>query len=206
MEKSLVVLVSGRGSNLQALIDAVEIGEFPGRIVRVVSDNPRAYALRRAEIAGIETTVLDFRALGAPTYDQHLLSLLNELDPDLIVLAGYMRILPHKIVEAFRWRIINVHPSLLPAFPGLHAQKQALDYGVKVSGCTVHFVDEGVDTGPVILQQAVRVKDDDDVQALSERILAWEHRLIVRAAKLVLSGQVRIEGRRVYCMEEDQDR
>ncbi|MGI6038180.1 MAG: phosphoribosylglycinamide formyltransferase [Limnochordia bacterium] len=195
----LVVLISGRGSNLQAIIDAVEAGELSARIKAVISDNPHAYGLIRARRAGIPAYALDREP--RESYNRRLLAQLQELRPNLICLAGYMRLLPPEIIEAFPRRIINIHPSLLPAFPGLNAQRQAWEYGVKVTGATVHFVDEGMDTGPIIIQEAVPVEPGDDVETLTQRILAVEHRIYVQAIKSLLEKGVTIDGRRVVIEE-----
>ncbi len=203
MSKRIVVLVSGRGTNLQALIEATQSGYIGGEIVLVVSDNPQAYALRRAQEAGIPATVLDYGLFpNKKSYEAALLEVLERANPDLICLAGYMRILGKGIVSRYRYRILNIHPSLLPAFPGLDAQKQALEYGVKVSGCTVHFVDEGMDTGPIVLQASCPVFDDDTPHTLSERILQYEHQIYPQAVKLFLEGKLRVDGRRVVTVKE----
>ena len=158
----LVVMASGRGSNLEAILDAIDRGELRARVVAVISDRPDAQALERAARRQIEALALDYRAFpDRDAYHEALLEHLVRIAPDLIVLAGYMRLLPGRIVARFPQRIVNIHPSLLPAFPGLNPHRQALDYGVKVSGCTVHFVDEGMDTGPIIMQAAVPVLEDD---------------------------------------------
>ncbi|MGI6559061.1 MAG: phosphoribosylglycinamide formyltransferase [Limnochordia bacterium] len=191
----MAVLVSGRGSNLQAIIDGIQAGEINGEIIAVISDKREAYALRRAERAGIRTIVIEESPPEA--LQQALLNCLRALGPDLILLAGFMRLLSSSIINSFPGRIMNIHPSLLPSFPGLQAQRQALEYGVKVTGCTVHFVDEGMDTGPVILQEAVPVLEGDDLDSLSERILEAEHRTYVKAVQLFAQGRLEIEGRRV---------
>ena len=191
----MAVLVSGRGSNLQAIIDGIQAGEINGEIIAVISDKREAYALRRAERAGIRTIVIEESPPEA--LQQALLNCLRALGPDLILLAGFMRLLSSSIINSFPGRIMNIHPSLLPSFPGLQAQRQALEYGVKVTGCTVHFVDEGMDTGPVILQEAVPVLEGDDLGSLSERILEAEHRTYVKAVQLFAQGRLEIEGRRV---------
>ncbi|MCD6155562.1 MAG: phosphoribosylglycinamide formyltransferase [Candidatus Atribacteria bacterium] len=194
----IVVLASGRGTNLQALIDASKEKYFNGYISLVISDNPKAYALKRAETAGIPTVVLDYSLFPSKKeYEGKLLSVLKEENPDLICLAGYMRILGKEIIRNFPNKIINIHPSLLPAFPGLEAQKQAVEYGVKVSGCTVHFVDEGMDTGPIILQECCPVEDHDTPESLAERILQHEHRIYKEAVKLFLEEKLEIKGRKV---------
>lgn len=194
----LVVMASGRGSNLEAILDAIDRGELRARVVAVISDRSDAQALERAARRQIEALALDYRAFpDRDAYHEALLEHLVRIAPDLIVLAGYMRLLPGRIVARFPQRIVNIHPSLLPAFPGLNPHRQALDYGVKVSGCTVHFVDEGMDTGPIIMQAAVPVLEDDTEKSLAERILRREHELYPRAIAAVLDGRVRVEGRRV---------
>jgi phosphoribosylglycinamide formyltransferase-1 len=196
--KEIAVLASGRGSNFQALIDAARSGYFPGAIARLITDNPDAWAIRRARDAGIPVAVLDFAAFPSKeAYEAALLAEMVECDPDLFVLAGYMRILPGSVVRAFPGRILNIHPALLPSFPGLHAQRQALEYGVKVSGCTVHFVDEGTDTGPIVIQRCIPVEEEDDEESLAARILVEEHRILAEAVRLFLEGKIRIAGRRV---------
>ncbi len=201
--KKIVVLVSGRGTNLQALIDASRSGFIPGTISLVISDNPAAYALRRAQEAGIPTLVLDYQSFPSKkAYEAKLLEVLEQENPDLICLAGYMRIVGKEIVQRFRNRIMNIHPSLLPAFPGLEAQRQAVEYGVKVSGCTVHFVDEGMDTGPIILQATCPVFEDDTPETLAERILKYEHQIYPQAVKLFLEGRLEVRGRKVFIRGE----
>ncbi len=200
----IAVLISGRGSNLQAIMDSIESSELPAKILCVISDKPDAYGLERARKHGIQAETVDYkeiaktcgRASQLDTYESILLDTLQRYNPDLVCLAGYMRIIGPKIISAFRGRIINIHPALLPSFPGLHSQKQALDHGVKISGCTVHFVDEGCDTGPIILQKAVPVLEDDTEETLSVRILEQEHRAYPEAIRLIAEGRVRIEGRK----------
>ena len=197
--RQIAVLASGRGSNFQALIDATRSGYIPAAITRLITDNPEAYAIRRAKDAGIPVSVLDFGSFpGKGAYEEALKAEMEECDPDLFILAGYMRILPSAIVRAFPGRIMNIHPALLPSFPGLHAQRQALEYGVKVSGCTVHFVDEGTDTGPIIIQRCIPVEEGDDEEALSVRILVEEHRVLTEAVRLFCEGKIRLFGRRVF--------
>lgn len=194
----LVVMASGRGSNLQAIIDAIEAGRLTAEIVLVLSDRPDAQALERARRHGIPAEAIDYRQVGdKAAYYQMVQERLDEIQPDLIVLAGYMRILPPDFVQRYPWRIVNIHPSLLPAFPGLNAQRKALAYGVKVAGCTVHFVDEGMDSGPIIAQAAVPVYEDDTEESLAARILAEEHRLFPEAIAQVLAGKFTVQGRRV---------
>ncbi|MGA2934151.1 MAG: phosphoribosylglycinamide formyltransferase [Methanomicrobiales archaeon] len=196
--KEIGVLASGRGSNFQALIDAARSGYFPAAIARLITDNPEAYAIKRAKDAGIPVSVLDFGSFpDRGAYEKALKREMEASDPDLFVLAGYMRILPLAIVKAFPGRIMNIHPALLPSFPGLHAQRQTIEYGVKVSGCTVHFVDEGTDTGPIIIQRCIPVEDEDDEEALAARILVEEHRILTEAVRLFLGDKIRIVGRRV---------
>ncbi len=196
--KRFAVLVSGRGSNLQALIDAVEKGYIKAGIAGVISDNPDAYALERAKKHGIKTFVVDYKSMGRREAEERIAGILEDLVVDLIVLAGFMKVLSPEFVKRFRWRIINIHPALLPSFPGTHGQKQAVDYGVRISGCTVHFVDEGVDTGPIIVQAAVPVLPEDDEDALSERILQYEHKVLPFAVKLFFEDRLKVEGRKVF--------
>ncbi|MBI4012045.1 MAG: phosphoribosylglycinamide formyltransferase [Candidatus Rokubacteria bacterium] len=194
----LGVLASGRGSNLQAILDAIDAGRCPARVVVAVSDRPGATALDRARRAGAKAIQVDPH--GYPdraAFDQAVAAVLAEHAVELVCLAGYMRLLSPAFVAAWRGRILNVHPALLPAFPGLHAQRQALEHGVKVSGATIHLVDEGVDTGPIVLQAAVPVLDDDTEATLAARILAEEHRLYAEAIRLYAEGRLQVEGRRV---------
>jgi phosphoribosylglycinamide formyltransferase-1 len=195
---TLGVLASGRGSNLQAILDAIAAGRCPARVAVVVSDRSDALALDRARRAGIKAVSVDPRAhAGRAAYDEAVSALLVDHGVELVCLAGYRRLLTSGFVERFRGRILNVHPALLPAFPGLQAQRQALAYGVKVAGATVHLVDEGVDTGPIVLQAAVPVRDDDTEASLSERILVEEHRLYPEAIRLFAEGRLVLDGRRV---------
>lgn len=197
------LLASGRGSNLQAIIGAIEAGKLDCRLAVVVSDRADARALERARKHGIDTVFLDPKAYpGREAYDQAVLAELAEHRVELVCLAGYMRILTPMFVRALPGQIMNIHPALLPAFPGLHAQRQALKYGVRVSGATVHFVDEGVDTGPIICQAAVPVREDDTEETLAARILAEEHELYPRAIRLYAEGRLSIRGRRVLVREE----
>lgn len=190
------VLVSGRGTNLQAIIDGINMGEIDGEIEIVISDNPNAPAIERARRANIPTVYI--KPGKRSEFEGELIKILEENEVELIVLAGFMRILSANFISHFPMKIINIHPSLLPSFPGLQAQKQALDYGVKITGCTVHFVNEIVDGGPIILQEAVPVYDDDTVDTLSNRILEKEHKILVEAIRLFQQGRLRIEGRRVF--------
>jgi len=198
MAKRIVVVASGRGSNFQAIIGALQRGEIPAECVALVTDNPKAYAIERAEAAGIPVVVVDFGSFATrELYEQALLAALKETNPDLVVLAGYMRILGSGIVREYSGKMVNIHPALLPSFTGLHAQRQALEHGVKVAGCSVHFVDESLDGGPIILQRCVRVMDDDDEDTLANRILIQEHIALPEAVRLFCEDRLAIEGRKV---------
>jgi len=197
--KIIAALISGRGSNLQAIIDAVADGRLDARIGVVISNRAEAGGLVRAAQAGIDTVVLSHRAY--PTredYDRALVAELHARGVDLVCLAGFMRLLSANFVEAFPNAVLNIHPSLLPAFPGIDAQRQALEHGVKITGATVHLVTPELDAGPIVLQAPVPVRDDDTVELLSERILVTEHRLYPEAVRLVLGDGWRLEGRRVF--------
>jgi phosphoribosylglycinamide formyltransferase 1 len=195
--KRLAILLSGRGSNFEAIAENVVRGSLDASIGIVISNRPEARGLGLARERGIPTLAIPSKEIDREVYDRTLISTLREHEVDLVCLAGYMRVLSAGFVREYANRILNIHPSLLPAFPGLDAQRQALDYGVKVSGCTVHFVDEYLDAGPVLMQAAVPVFDDDTVETLSARILTEEHRIYSEAIRLVLRGDYRIEGRRV---------
>ncbi|MHC2994989.1 MAG: phosphoribosylglycinamide formyltransferase [Candidatus Atribacteria bacterium] len=196
------VLASGRGTNLQAIIEAIEEGRIEGKIRIVISDNPNAYALKRAEQNNIETRYINFTKFkNREDYDRKVIECLKEKEIELVVLAGYMRILSPYFIRTYKNKIMNIHPALLPSFPGLHAQKQAIEHGVKVSGCTVHFVDEGADSGPIILQKAVEVKDNDTEESLAERILKEEHQIYPRAIQLFAQGRLVVKGRKVFIEE-----
>lgn len=191
------VLISGRGSNLQALIDAIAEGRLPARIAIVISNRPGASGLERARAAGVETAVIEHRAfVTRDEFDFALASALRARDVSLVCLAGFMRLVGAPLLDAFPDRILNIHPSLLPAFPGVDAQRQALAHGVKISGATVHLVTKELDAGPIVLQSAVPVRDDDTEDTLSARILIEEHRIYPESARIVLAGGWRIEGRR----------
>jgi phosphoribosylglycinamide formyltransferase-1 len=191
------VLISGRGTNLQALLDASAAGELGGRVAVVISNVAGAAGLDRARQAGVPAEVRDHRGRSREEHDRALLGVLQAHGVELVCLAGYMRLLSPILLEAYPHRVLNVHPSLLPAFPGLEAQRQAWDHGVKVSGATVHLVEQGLDTGPIVLQEAVPVLPSDTADDLAARILAAEHRLYPRAVRLMLEGRCRVEGRRV---------
>jgi phosphoribosylglycinamide formyltransferase-1 len=198
MKKRIAVLLSGRGSNFEALAESVSAGRIPdAEIAIVISNQPDAQGLQRAERRGIPSRMIPSKGLQREAYDRQVLAVLQEYKVDLICLAGYMRLLSSYFVAAFPEKILNIHPSLLPSFPGLESQKQALEHGVKFAGCTVHFVDENLDAGPIILQAVVPVLDGDSEHTLSERILKEEHRIYSEAAKLILEGRYRIVGRRV---------
>lgn len=201
---NIAVLISGRGSNFLALLKNIEKGVLKNcQIAVVFSNNPNAKGLEYAENAGIKTIIIPSKNRSDRTeYDKEIINALAEYNIDLICLAGYMRIVTNELVEAYKNRIINIHPALLPSFPGLHAQKQAIDYGVKVSGCTVHFVDSGMDTGPVILQKTVPVYDNDTEDTLSERILAQEHIAYSEAVALYASGRLKVSGRKVEVLDK----
>jgi phosphoribosylglycinamide formyltransferase-1 len=198
MKKRIGVLLSGRGSNFEALADSVASGKIPDtEIALVLSNREAAAGIDRAKTRGLNTRVIPSKGLEREAYDRLVVAALNEVKVDLVCLAGYMRLLSPYFVAAFPQRILNVHPSLLPSFPGLEAQKQALDYGVKFAGCTVHFVDENLDAGPIVLQSVVPVEDGDTEETLSARILKEEHKVYSAAVKLVLDGKYKILGRRV---------
>jgi len=199
----LAVLVSGNGSNLQVFIDKIESGQLNAQIACVISNNPDAFALTRARTHNLPVIIHEnSRFSGRREYDTALVSILREHGVELVVLAGFMRILSNVMVEAFPNAIMNIHPALLPSFPGLHAQQQALEYGVRFSGCTVHFVDCGTDTGPIVLQAVVPVDQDDTVESLSLRIQAEEHRTFPEAVKLFTEGKILVDGRHVRIQTE----
>ncbi len=195
--KNLGILLSGRGSNFEAIAHNLLSGSIPARIAVVVSNRQDAAGLDRARALGIEARCLPSKGKDREAYDRELVATLQSFGVDIVCLAGFMRVLSSTFIRAFPTRILNIHPALLPAFPGLEAQKQALDYGVKFTGCTVHLVDEGVDTGPIIGQAVVPVLDGDTVESLSARILKEEHRIYSEAVRLVVEERIRVEGRRV---------
>ncbi|MGC7873058.1 phosphoribosylglycinamide formyltransferase [Desulfosporosinus sp. SYSU MS00001] len=198
------VLASGRGSNFKALLEASKKEDLPIEIVAVGSDQPRAAALGLAKEFGIPTGVFSIRDYPQrQAQEEELLIWMRKHRVELLLLAGYMRVLGSEFIQQANFPILNIHPSLLPSFPGLHAQRQALEYGVKVSGCTVHFVDEGLDSGPIILQEAVPVLAEDTEDSLSQRILEAEHRLYPKAVRLLVSGCVRRVGRRVQILQQE---
>ena len=195
---NIAVLCSGNGTNLQAIIDSVKSGYIPAPVKLVVSDKKKAFALVRAKSANIKTIVLDPKDYKTrEAFDKELLGHLKEEKISLVVLAGYMRLLSRTFVKEYRNRIMNIHPALLPSFKGTHGVRDALEYGVKLTGPTVHFVDEELDSGPVILQKAVEVKDDDTEETLLERVHAEEHKIYPQAIKLFVEGRLKVEGRKV---------
>lgn len=195
--KRLGILLSGRGSNFLAIADAIAAGRLSAEIAVVISNRADAPGMAAARDRGLNTVLLPSRGVERETYDRQLAAELDKNRVDLICLAGYMRLLSAAFIRRFPLRILNIHPSLLPAFPGLDAQQQALDHGVKYSGCTVHFVDEGLDSGPIVKQAVVPVMDGDTAQTLAARILEEEHRIYSEAIALVLAGNYRVEGQRV---------
>lgn len=198
----LGVLASGRGSNLQSILDAIERGELAARVAVVISNKKEAQVLERAARYQVPALFLDpSHHRSREEYDLAVLQQLNEHEVELVVLAGYMRLVTRTLIEPYRDRIINIHPSLLPAFPGIRAHRQALEYGVRVSGCTLHFVDEEMDHGPIIAQAAVPVLEGDTEEQLSERILAEEHRLLPQVLQLYAEGKLKVEGRKVHIRE-----
>ncbi|MEO0249735.1 MAG: phosphoribosylglycinamide formyltransferase [candidate division WOR-3 bacterium] len=199
-KKRLGILISGRGSNMVALVEAIEQGRLDAEVAIVISNVETAAGLEKARQHGIETLAISHKGLSREEHERQVVAELKKRNVDLVCLAGYMRVLSPYFLKEFPQKILNIHPSLLPAFPGLEAQHQALEYGVKFSGCTVHLVDEQVDHGPIVKQAVVPVYDDDTVETLSARILAEEHRIYAEAVALILSGKYRIEGRRVVAL------
>lgn len=202
----LGVLASGRGSNLQAIIDAINAGRLAAKVGVVISDNPEANVLKRLAGSDIPTVCIERGNFATQAeFEAAIAAELNIHHVELVVLAGFMRILSSYFVQLLSGRVMNIHPSLLPAFPGVNAQEQALNYGVKVAGCTVHFIDEGMDSGPVILQEAVPVMEDDTPETLAERILHMEHVLYPRAISLYSEGRLQIDGRRVKILDKSEE-
>jgi phosphoribosylglycinamide formyltransferase-1 len=203
MKKHIGVLLSGRGSNFDALAASVAAGRIPNaEISLVVSNRETAQGVEKARARGLEARVIPSKGLEREAYDRLVVAALQEKGVDLVCLAGYMRLLSPYFVEQFPQRILNIHPSLLPAFPGLEPQRQALEHGAKFSGCTVHFVDENLDAGPIVLQAVVPIEDGDTPDTLAERILREEHRIYTEAVRIVLEGRWRMEGRRVLVSSE----
>lgn len=200
------VLASGRGSNFQSIIDNINSGYIKARIAVLISDNPKAYALERAKKNNIEALIISPKDFpDKDSYYSHIAEMLKSKGVELVALAGFMRVVGKPLIKAFQNKIMNIHPALLPSFPGLHGQKQAVEYGVKISGCTVHFVNEGVDTGPIIIQAAVPVYDDDTEDSLSERILKQEHKIFPLAIKLFSEGRITVEGRKVMIKTKKEE-
>jgi phosphoribosylglycinamide formyltransferase-1 len=197
--KRLGILLSGRGSNFEAIADSVAARRIEASIAVVISNREQARGLEIARQRGLNGVCIPSKGLDRNVYDRMLIEELRRNEVDLVCLAGFLRLLSAEFIQAFPQRVLNIHPSLLPAFPGLDAQYQALEHGVKVTGCTVHFVDEHLDSGPIIVQSAVPVLDGDTTDTLSARILREEHRIYTEAIRIVLSGSYRIEGRRVQC-------
>ncbi len=194
----IAILISGRGSNMIALLDAIRAGRLEAEAALIISNMENAPGLIKAKERGVETLVISHKGRSREDHDREIVSELKRRDVSLVCLAGYMRLLSGFFVQAFENRILNIHPSLLPAFPGIDAQRQALEHGVKITGCTVHLVDEHLDHGPIVVQQAVEVLDDDTVETLTSRILGHEHRIYTEAVARVLSPAFRVEGRRTF--------
>lgn len=204
---NLGVLASGRGSNLQAIMDAIAEGRLDARVKVVVSDREEAMALERARKAGIPAFYVNPRAYHSKEeYEKEILRLLQKHEVELVILAGYMRLVGKVLLTAYPNRIMNIHPALLPAFPGTHGQRDAVEYGVRFSGCTVHFVDEGMDTGPIILQAVVPVEQDDTEETLAARILKEEHRIYPEAIQLFAEGRLEVRGRKVYIKPKGEEK
>ena len=197
MKTPVAVLVSGSGSNLQSIIDQTEAGFLPIRICCVIANKPDAFGLERARKHGIAAVCIPSKGKTREEHERMIVAELESRGAQLVVLAGYMRLLGHQLLERFKGRVINIHPALLPSFPGAHGYEDAWDYGVKASGCTVHFVDEGCDTGPIILQAVNPIQPDDTLETFRQRGLAIEHKALPEAIRLYCTGRLRIEGRRV---------
>ncbi len=204
-KRRIGILISGRGSNMVALLDAISEGRLDAEVAVVISNIEHAAGLGRARERGVETLFINHKGRTREEHDAEMIRELNVRDVTMVCLAGYMRLISSGFVRAFENRILNIHPSLLPAFPGLDAQRQALEHGVKVSGCTVHLVDEELDHGAIVMQRTVAVRDDDTVETLSARILEQEHKIYAEAVARVLSEQFRVEGRRTFYSEKDDD-
>lgn len=199
------ILISGRGSNMVALVDAVNSGEIPdSQVAIVISDKADAAGLAKAEERGVETIVIERKGRSREEHDAEIIAELQKRDIELVCLAGYMRLLSREFIQAFPNRIVNIHPSLLPSFPGLNVQQQAIDHGVKISGCTVHFVNEDLDAGPIILQKAVEVRDSDTEETLSARILEQEHGAYIEAVRQIVTGALKIKGRKTIYNPESR--
>ena len=200
------VLASGRGSNFQAIMDSIRTGYLKASITVLITDNPKSFSIERAKKNRIESLIMIPHTFSSrDEYFKNIASELKKRDVELVILAGFMRIVGKPLLDSYPNKVMNIHPALLPSFPGLHGQKQAYDYGVKISGCTVHFVDEGMDTGPVIIQAAVPVKDGDTEESLSERILQCEHKIFPEAIKLYSEGRIELHGRKIRISGLDFD-
>ena len=194
----IAILISGRGSNMVALVDAVRSGAIPdSEVAVVISDKPNAAGLEKARTRGVETVVVERKGRTREEHDAEVIAELKRRCVDLVCLAGYMRLLSPEFIRSFRNTIVNIHPSLLPAFPGLNVQQQAIDHGVKVSGCTVHFVNDDLDAGPIILQRVVEVEDDDTADTLAARILKQEHAAYIEAVRRIAAGELSVSGHKV---------
>jgi len=205
MERRKVIsfLVSGRGSNFYAIAKKIQEGYIKADFGVLISSNSKAKAIELAKEFPIKIYVVDYKKYSSRREaEKEIERLLDEVNTDLVVCAGFMKVLTPDFVNKYRYRIMNIHPSLLPSFPGVNAHRQAIEYGVEISGCTVHFIDEGVDTGPIILQKAVRVYDDDDEESLADRVLKWEHKAYPEAVRLFVEDRLKIEGRKVYIRGE----
>ena len=202
----LGVLASGRGSNFQSIIDSIDSGYLYAKVELLITDNPEAFAIERARKSRIPFKIME--PSHYPDRDSYYSAIAEELKKrgvELVILAGFMRVVKKPLIDAYPMRIMNIHPALLPSFPGLHGQRQAVEYGVKISGCTVHFVDEGVDTGPIIVQAAVPVYHDDTEESLSERILMEEHKIYPYAIKLFIEGRLKVDDRRVIILDKKRE-
>lgn len=195
--KNIAVLISGNGTNLQAIIDNVRAGKINGKVVAVISNKADAYGLERAKQAEIPSYFIDHKGITREEHEQKIIDILEKNNIDLVVLAGYMRVLTPLFVNKYKYRLINIHPALLPAFPGTDGYGDTFNYGCKVGGCTVHFVDEGVDTGPIIIQKANEIKEDDTLESFKERGLEIEHQTLPEAVRLFCEDKLKIEGRKV---------
>lgn len=204
-EMKIAVLVSGSGTNLQAIIDSIESGYLHEVSIEcVISDNPQAYAIERARKKNIPTYIVEY-GKGKEKAETEIIQILEKHKVELIAMAGFMRILSPSFIKRYKMRIMNIHPAILPAFAGMEAQKRAAEYNVKISGCSVHFADEGVDTGPVVVQAAVPAYPDDTEETLRERILKWEHKIYPFAIKMYAQGRIKVDGRKVYVKDAEYE-
>ena len=199
--KNIAVLISGNGTNLQAIIDEVKTGNINGKIIAVISNKADAFGLERAKKAGIPAYFIDHKGITREEHEQKIIEILEKNNVDVVVLAGYMRVLTSLFVNKYKYRLINIHPALLPAFPGTDGYGDTFNYGCKVGGCTVHFVDEGVDTGPIIIQKTNEIKEDDTLESFKQRGLKIEHQALPEAVKLFCEDKLKIEGRKVIILK-----